>query len=455
MRTLLEKKVFLAAAHAAAGAVLLLLSGACASSNVGRLIDARVPRERGGGVSRVDTFGPFYEHVEMSDGASRTSIRPLLHTSIHVPSEDVRLREVVWPLYADHSRGSHFNWRFIVWGGTDFDTEDPEGRFSLFLFPFFLERPAKGAPREAALFPIAGSLPTFLLFDRIEFLLFPLWMKTERQGAVGRHYLWPFVSTVEGRVQGWRVWPFAGHVSEPGKADRRFVMWPFWSQATYESGPLKGTEWVLFPFYGEAERTNETVRYYLPPFFQFVNGRNRNEGQRRWLCPWPLVRIEDSASGSRREFLPFYASRTGEESQTTHVAWPVYKATRQRTGSIRRAEWSVAPFFHRAVVRLAPSGDEDKDRAAAAAVPESTYTRVWPLASHFEQDGVSLLRVPDLSFQRRSGALERNLLGMFTFFTRGVDSESKRSENELFWGLLGWGRDESGFHLSRLFWFSL
>ena len=84
-----------------------------------------------------------------------------------------------------------------------------------------------------------------------------------------------------------------------------------------------------------------------------------------------------------------------------------------------------------------------------------SYTRVWPLASHIDAEGRSVLRVPDFSVTRRQGPMERNFLGVFTLYTYGADAGENRTENDLLWGFLRWGNDTNGRYLSRLFWVSL
>ena len=431
--------------------VLLLLCGGCLAPKTGRVIDARMPRTPDEHIASSWNFGPFYEHVITSEGNERTTLRPFLYSRIDFPKENHYIRDIFWPLYSDQVRGNNSSWRFGIWFGNTRDTSDPESRYSLHFLPFYIEkRPESGGDIERALFPIYGSIPNFLLYERISFAMWPIWMQTERRGTIGRHVLFPFVSWDRGTVNGWRFFPFYGHLEKKDEWERRFILWPFWiEEYSYKHNAKEGYEWCLIPFYGKAERPYEYSRRYLPPFFQFTYGRGRNEGERHILSPWPLVRIQDNKFIHKRQFWPFYASTWSDNAVKTHVLWPIYHEANSTNNSLSRAEWSVAPLFFRELHWQRRNAPVETNELTFA------YTRVWPLASHVDVGGKSLLSVPDFTLTRRQDALSRNVLGFFTLYTYGIDSETNRTENDLLWGFLRWGTDEDGFFLSRLFWIPL
>jgi len=417
----------------------LLLAGGCAGPRVGRTVDVRTrPTPE---ITAVETVGPFYEQIATSQGDLRTSIRPLIYTSIEAPRDQARLREVLWPVYADHGRGNHFTWRFLQTYGTNFDTsaEDPQ-RF-LWILPFWFHGKSQSGQHYRALFPISGTIRDFLTYDSISFVLWPIWMTSERSGVRGRSILWPIFGRAEGEGElRWRIFPLVGYSRRAGEWERHYVLWPFWSYARYLREPVAGYEWALLPIYGRAERVSESSRYYIPPLFQFTYGKGRNAGQRRILAPWPLVRIEDSRATHKRHYWPFYATTWSEGNRNTYAAWPFYRHTWNRHGNYEAEAWSLAPLYHRSVERRRYPAPEDPanaapgDTDAAPFDPVSSYTRLWPLYSRTYREQQTFVRIPDLSFQRRTGALERNLLQMFTLYTRGEDAERDRVEHSFLWG---------------------
>ncbi len=405
----------------------------CAGPRVGHRVDARVPREEAVTLTGAVQAGPFYERIETSAGDVRTSLRPCLWTRIEVPSEDARLREVFWPLYADRVRRERFAWRLLLAWGADWDVNDPESRRHTWVLPFWFHGRTDEGERYAALFPFGGTVHDFLTYDRIRFAGFPLWVETLKQGVRGRNWLWPVFARIDGGGQsGWRVFPLAGRRRKEGAWDRHFVLWPIWTHARYHREPTAGTMWVLTPLFGRAERGTESYWTVFPPFFHYTKGRGRNAGYRRLLAPWPLVRIEDSKTVRKRHFWPFYArtERAEDRGGSTHVLWPLFEHTVARTRFDIREAWSVAPLLHWATLDRREPGEGGTTRRV------SSYGRLWPLVSHIEHEGHSVLRIPDLSLSRRVGPLERNLLGMATLYTRGSEPDRGRVEHDLLWGLL-------------------
>lgn len=427
----------LAAVVAAAG---------CAGPRIGRSLDARVPRAAETTVTDVRTAGPFYERVETSAGDTRVSWRPFLFTRIDAPQDAARVREVFWPVYADRSRAEHFSWRFLLAFGGDFDTRDPNSPHYAWVFPFWFQGTSSTGKPYAALFPIGGVLRDFFTYDRIRFLLFPLWMDTDKKDVHGWSVLWPVFARAEGDgIRRWRVFPLVGAAEKDGEWRRHFILWPLWTHARYLKEPTAGYEWALVPVFGRAERGVESSWYFLPPFFQFTFGHGgKNEGFRRILAPWPFVRIEDTVNRHKRSFWPLFATSWTDQTRNTYVLWPFFQYTSARSGGQVRKDWSLAPVFHRSVLR--PLGRSDgMSEEAARPCPRSTYTRLWPLFSSIDRDGRRVVRVPDFSLQRRTGALERNLLHMGTLYTRGAESAPRRVEHDLLWGMFRWGHGEDGY----------
>ena len=67
------------------------------------------------------------------------------------------------------------------------------------------------------------------------------------------------------------------------------------------------------------------------------------------------------------------------------------------------------------------------------------FFRFWPLYSNRKDPEHRLTKVPDFSISKRTGALERNLLGMFTLYTRGEQTDPERIDHQALWGMFRYG----------------
>ncbi len=418
------------------------LASGCAGPRVGRTVDASLPGSRKTSVASVREAGPFYERVETSDGDVRTSVRPLLYTHIESPKDDSSLTEVLWPVYSGQTSGALSHWRFLTVYGRDADTGDPDSPWHVWAVPFWFQGRSDAGEDYAALFPIAGTMRDFLMFDRFTFLFWPLWSESERHGIRSTYVLWPLYSRNESEtIHNLRVFPFWGHLVKDGAWDQHFVLWPIWNDARYFRGDRDdGSAWMLIPVAGHVDRPTVEAWHVLPPFFQVARGRGRFEGDRQILAPWPLVRIADVRGVHKRHFYPIYARTWDENAEKTDVLWPFYQHRHVERDDGIRDDWSFAPIFHRTVVRK-PAGGEDGEEDDVADEPVRSYTRLWPLFSVVDEADGRFFRLLDFSLQRRVGALERNLLQMPVVYTHGIADGVR--EDELLWGLFRWRRDDT------------
>lgn len=436
-----------AAIRPLAAVLAATLAAGCAGPRVGRTVDSSLPGYTDDSVAAVREAGPFYERVETAEGGVRSSYRPFLHTRIDTP-DGGRAREFLWPIYADRLQNERFDWRFLLTWGRDADVGDRNSPWYVWVMPLWFQGRGKTGEDYAALFPIGGTMRDFLTYDKFRFILWPIWSEAERNGIHSTYWFWPIFSRAEGKGHhNLRVFPFWGRARKDGEWNRRFILWPLWNEAEYfRNGEPDGSGWVLVPVYGHTRRSTAEAWYVIPPFFGVSRGRGRFEGDRQILAPWPFVRVSDVRGTHKRHFYPFYATTWTTNSSTTHVLWPFWRHDHDESRSAIRDDWSLAPLFHRSVVRR-PGGDGEEAASDAAAgapgEPVRSYTRLWPLFSHVDEEGGSFFRLLDFSLHRRVGALERNVLQMPVVYTHGHDPATGLREDELLWGFFRWRRDDS------------
>ena len=448
-------------ARCAATLAAALLVGGCASPTTGRVRDAHLLWSRDAAsrqIVSVHQAGPFYERVETADGATRSSFRPFLRTKLEAPAQEASHLEVLWPLYSRETRGRESAWRFLVFFGMDKDHDgdvSPENAKSgrspqdrTWLFPFWFSGTARDGSEYAALFPIAGTIRE-MYWERIRFGLFPIWCDWDRAGHHTWSVLWPFVQRQTGGGRdAWRILPFWGRTRVVGKMESNFVLWPIWTSARhFDVNP--GSDWMLWPLAGSVDRANESATLVLPPLFHFAHGRGKLPDYRKINAPWPLVMVRDEKDRHARWYFPFWMHRwtTDGNADNLTVLWPFWNQRRLDTPGASIHEWSLFPLLHSSrTVRGA-----GKDASLA-----ERYFRAWPLWSVREDSENRFVKIPDFSFRRRAGQLERNFLGMFTLYTAGQSRDAAsgqvRTDREALWGLWRRGRDDAGTYRLDRFW---
>ncbi|MDD4061344.1 MAG: hypothetical protein PHW08_11690 [Kiritimatiellae bacterium] len=432
-------------ARRSAGLVALactaLLAGGCASPTTGRVRDAQLlygDWQRPAAIAEARQAGPFFEHVATADGAERDSWRPFLHTRISAADGAASHAEWLWPVYSENRRDGALSWRFLLWFGQDPDTADDDSAQRLWLFPIWFQGRSQQGEDYAALFPVYGTICD-MIADRIHFALFPLWLEVDRVGNRTQNVLWPIFSRTRGETaNGFKVFPLYGQLDRTGKGREKFVLWPIWTSSVH-TNRNPGTAWMLFPVVGRVNRESESTWMALPPFFNFTHGRGKLEGYRKINCPWPIIRIVDEGPMRKRVFFPFWGRKwhVAGKYDACWAVWPFYSSRHVVKRDVREKARSLTPVYHQSSLMRDADGDGEFE------TPVENFLRVWPLFSARADGTNSFLKVPDLSFSKRTGALERNLLDMFTLYTRGGETSPRRVDHEALWGMLRLGRGEA------------
>ena len=427
--------------------VALVLCAGCSTPTTGRVRDvhllyAGTPEQRE--ITSAKEFGPFYEQVVTGSGSKRTSYRPFFGTTITADDGNAMRREVLWPIYDSNYRNGSLTWRFLLWFGVDADTDDPESYNRLWAFPLWFQGQTKAGENYAALFPVYGTIRD-MFWERIHFLAFPLWVDYDRNGNHTLSVLWPIFSRTTGKsLSGFKVFPLYGQMARKSGDKTRFVLWPLWTSGTY-TNRSPGYSWMLFPVMGRVNRASESSWIFLPPFFNFTHGQGKMKDYRKLNCPWPFVKIADTETLHKRYYLPFWGHvyDNAGKYDSCSVMWPFYNSRYAERARIRDRSRTLFPLFHWSEAMT----DANQDGVFDTEV--ETYWRLWPLLSHRSDPENDFLRIPDLSLSKRLGPIERNFLGMFTFYTRGHSTKTHRVDHEALWGFFrrGYGEAYSSFRV--------
>ncbi len=233
-------------------------------------------------------------------------------------------------------------------------------------------------------FPFGGVARDFLTYDEIRFALFPLWMRTEKDGVVTDHVLWPLLGRTRGRARGWRFYPFYGVQERPGVYRRRSFLWPFVHvvEEDLDTGqPLRG--WLVLLVGGHREQGDSEANSLLFPIVGW--SRKPSTGYRAWQV-YPFLKfVRGGGEGTETTRVwPLWIHYVAPDTEFESVLWPLFWWRRDRLedGGQRRAAWAL-PF-----VQLSRSRWPDGGRAHA--------DRLWPLASDVsERDGSRVRRLLD------------------------------------------------------------
>ena len=352
---------------------------------------------------------PFYDSVKTEAG-SFFAVRPFYS---HTVLEEGEIRDFLWPVYSRKSfKEEETSRALILWWTHTFDASEESPRNRNWLLPFYFQGRDVNSENYFALFPLGGTILEFLGRDRIDFVLFPIFGKSQINDVKTTSVLWPVYSHTRGEgIQRDRVFPIIGKSVLENKYTKRFFLWPFWTSAEYFYPGDSGTSWILFPICGRAKMDQERTLWVVPPFFRFTQGTRQN----RMTCPWPFIQKMDSEWHQKFYLWPLwgYDQYKGGMNHKTFLFWPFLWSERTEQTHLTKTRRMAIPFFFLEREFLKEKGVPKEEQ-----VEVSRYWKIWPLMSWQREPQASRFRMLELWPVKNSAPVERNWTPLWTLYKR-------------------------------------
>jgi hypothetical protein len=370
------------------------------------------------GVHRATALGPLYESRTTPAGDRFQAYRPF-YNRVEIPDQKLVQQELLWPLATTRVRDGKATWRFLSVYGWNDDINDPKARARVWGIPFYFQGRTREGETCFGLFPIYGAMQDFFGRDDMTWVLFPLYSSHGVNDVRTVNILWPIFSRTQGGdVDRLRVFPFYGHSTLEGKMEKRFILWPFWTDVKYDYPGASGGGFVFFPFYGHVKLEDQETTWILPPFFRFSKGN----GNTKVFGPWPFFQ-SSTGKVEKQYYFPLLGEKNTGNVTSQFFLWPI--ASRETVYHedhvIDRAQ--IMPFWYQ--ITWTPTVEGGLDRR---------YFKFWPIL-RYERDGEQVkFNVPALWPLRDTGPVERN----FAPFWRLINYSEKGDEieSDMFWGLI-------------------
>jgi hypothetical protein len=324
-----------------------------------------------------DAAWPFLHYERTAEGGDDFRVRPL-YRRVTEPSQEAVEHQFLWPLGRVRVYPEETSARlFPLWSWRGRPDEDGNYEVDWYaLFPFLWGgRSADRRENYFAFLPFFGDIPDFITYDRFRTVLFPFWVRLDKGGHQHTLWLWPFIGTsscAESGHQWFRVLPFYGHEIEPGRWDRRFLLWPFFTWSTEnedaQSGPVDS--FSFWPFFGW--RTGPSVRAWhaLWPLFQMTS---KQDHFFTLNLLWPFFRYYTNRADDNITqwwLWPFVARTVSNDQRAWNFGWPIVWWREYDDLDSTTDQQFVLPFFWRT---------KQQDRASGET---ETHVKLWPLAHH-------------------------------------------------------------------------
>jgi len=415
---------------------------------------------------RTEALGPFFYRQE-KEMEHTLAVPPLFS---HTWDEESESREfdVLYPLLTYDHFGSEYRWQLfqlLSFAGGDSQDETKARRFTVFPF-YFQQRSEDPSENYTALFPIYGKLQNRLFRREIDFVLWPVYVKTVRRSSASSrpddaflqpryrylsarrgdittyNYFYPFYHRRYGDgLYGWQFWPLFGREHKqitqmtnnwgdietlPGH-EKRFILWPFWFDEHRNIGGENPEQAQgLIPFYQILRSPQRDSTSYLWPLGVTITD-DRLRKYREIDAPWPLVVFARGEGKTTSRVFPFYSRASNSNLVSNFYLWPVYKYDRIQSGTLNRDRMRILLFLYSEVCERNIETGIAKQR-----------TDLWPVFTRrrdFNGNSRLQLFAPLEPIVPNSKSVERSWSPLWSIWRAEKNAETGDASQSFFWNL--------------------
>lgn len=409
-----------------------------------------------GQVESWRSLGPLLFEKPAPTGGKVAGFRPFYITTTDKDGR-VRERDFLYPLFTWRTDGEVTQWSFFqlinrsgrAEGAPPPAADDKREAFDV--WPFWFSRDT-GSPDTSykALFPVAGTIKYRFGYDRISWTVWPLYVQSEKNGAVTTSTPWPFIKRTTGTEDGFAFWPLFGWREKPGVFEKRYYLWPLiWNNTTQPraeapAGTPPGRASGFLPFYTRETRAGFVNQTYLWPFFGYTHKTEPvRYDETRYL--WPFF-VQGRGERYVNRWGPFYTHSLIKGTDKTWVMWPVFREAKWNDAGLDQTKTQLLFFLYWSL---------DQRSATNPALPHASKTHVWPLFSEWNNGAgreqfqfISPLEV----FMPNSPQVREAWNPLFALYRYDRQADVQVRHDFLF-GLVTWRRapEHREFHLGPLF----
>ncbi len=324
----------------------------------------------GGSVKSAEYIGPLFFNYRAPGEPHETGFRPFYLKS---EASGVENDYLLYPFFTWRKEAGYSSFSFFQLVNQSKTRDTGTQTVSSFdVWPFYFSRDT-GQPETSykALFPIGGTIKQRLGYDRIHFVLFPLYGDFVQKESHTTHAPWPFLRFIHGAGDhGFEFWPLFGHRGRAHDYDSQFYLWPLIYKSTKNlSEPHPDVKLGFLPFYARATAPGYIDETYLWPFFGYSHrtGEVKYDEQRYF---WPFLVQGRGDVRYINRWAPLYTHSVVKGYDKTWLAWPVFRHARWQDGGVAQEQNQVLFFLYWSLTQRSTTNPQ----AAPA-----HKTHLWPL----------------------------------------------------------------------------
>ncbi len=299
-------------------------------------------------------------------------------------------------------------------------------------------------PRDASfgIMPLYGDVQPLFGQDRFRWILFPLYIRVERNERILTLAPWPFIKTYRGEdAGGFEFWPFYGRRWVEDEFDRRYILWPFsysvrrelWKDEPFEA-------FGILPFYTRSRSETAESQTFVWPFFGYTHSTDPEYSELRYF--WPLVVQRRGENQYTNRIAPFYTRSIRRHRDRQWILWPFYRNEKTANRGLIEDRTQFLYFLYWSLRQSDPARPDAKP---------ARRQHLWPIVSHWD-DGAGRRQTQVISplevFFQHNRVVRHNYSPLFALYQRDIDETEERSRHSLLFKLLTWQRRADDYRLN-------
>ncbi len=407
-----------------------------------------------GRVESWSSLGPFLFSgpTPGPDAGHASGLRPFY---VEVVGGDSVKTDVLYPLFFYRRYSDSYKWSILELINHEgvFDSVTRSGgptdrHFDIWPI-YFSHETADPVDTYHALFPIYGTMKYRLGFDRLSWVLFPIFAESLKRDTTTTYTPWPVLRVISGAENGFALWPVFGATKGPGTARHFYCLWPLIWDNTLDTPPdspegtVPGTEVGFLPFYTREASPGVVSANFVWPFFGYTERTSPYRySEQRYFWPFLVQGHGDDRVVNR--WGPFFTHSDIKGLDSTWVGWPLWHRTKWVDGDINQSKTQFFYFIYWSL---------DQTSVTHPSWAPAYKRHIWPLVSIWDNGaGSRQMQIPSPLevFFPDNPDMRESWTPLFSVYhyDRKATGETRTS---LFWDAVTWRRDAAHglveFHL--------
>lgn len=294
-----------------------------------------------------------------------------------------------------------------------------------FIFPLIFYGNDKKEGNYFAFVPLFGNMKGKLGKDEIEFYLLPIYLKTKYKNDEIYHIMYPLISYANNEdLKIKKFFPFFGTVEKKNSYQKKFLMFPFYSEKKIFYKNNEYNSHYYFPVYASEHYPVGSYRSYLYPIFRYKIGDAKNN-----FSFLPFVIKEKSPIYTKKYYSLFYGIKEDLQNNKT-IGYYLLPFGYFQYG--KTVNYNYENYYFLPLVKYYKKDDKQNN--------ESELLQVFPIFKVDKKNNTRNIAIPSLDIFIKNRYMEQKYSYWWELIN--ITSSEDLLEINMFWSFIEFSKNK-------------